>query len=224
MSSTGHYPGGNEIDDGVMLLSGLTEIKTSFQFVDEFIAKTNDLLDFEEEYELLENFYETQFTSWQGLERALNITFSANRAFLEKNAEAMAALDKLTAIYHNTSPYRDIRNIQPLVETLTSINNQLIEKQQTYTIKKLEQRIGEVKELIENAGASAEISNKVLLPFQNAIKRVQRENSVSQIKHELIEADDWFNDAEKAVNAYILQQQALAKKNARSTIFKFRSH
>ena len=212
MSSTGHYPGGNEIDDGVMLLSGLTEIKTSFQFVDEFIAKTNDLLDFEEEYELLENFYETQFTSWQGLERALNITFSANRAFLEKNAEAMAALDKLTAIYHNTSPYRDIRNIQPLVETLTSINNQLIQKQQTYTIKKLEQRIGEVKELIENAGASAEISNKVLLPFQNAIKRVQRENSVSQIKHELIEADDWFNDAEKAVNAYILQQQALAKK------------
>ncbi|HAS6096890.1 BREX system P-loop protein BrxC [Vibrio parahaemolyticus] len=211
-SSTGSYPGVEQIDDGILLLSVLTELKTSFQFIDTFIAKGNDLLDFEEEYESLENFYETQFGMWQSLDRALHITFSANRSFLEKGEEAKAALDKLTAIFHNPRPYREVSKIKPLIEKLASINNQLVENQRSHTVKKLEQRITEVQELISNAGAPDDISNKALFPFQNAIKRIQNENSVSLIRHELSEADDWFTDAETAVNNFIRQQQAIAKK------------
>ena len=76
MSSTGAYPGTNEIDDGIELIASLTELKSSFQFIDQFIAADRKLCDFEEEYEVLENFYETQFSMWQALERALNITFA----------------------------------------------------------------------------------------------------------------------------------------------------
>ena len=154
---------------------------------------------------------------WQGLERALNITFAQNRSFLEKNTEAKQAIDKLEAIYANPRPYREIRNIKPLIEQVTHIDKTFVEKQREYTIGKLELRINEVTELVEHAGATAEISNQALLPFQDAIKRVKLEQTVSQIKHELSESDEWFTAAENLVNNYIrlqaaIHQQELARK------------
>ena len=214
MSSTGSYPGTNEIEDGIELISALTELKSSFQFIDQFIAFTNQLLDFEEEYESLKNFYETQFTMWQDLERALKITFTQNRSFLERNSEAKQAIDKLEAIYANARPYRDIRNIKPLIELVCGIDKTFVEKERAYTTSKLDKRIAEVTTLITEAGATADISNKALLPFQSAIKRIKSEHAVSQIKHELIEADDWFTDAETLVNTFISQQAFLLKQEA----------
>ncbi|MFD1006756.1 BREX system P-loop protein BrxC [Oceanisphaera ostreae] len=212
MSSTGAYPGTQEIEDGIELISSLTELKSSFQFVDQFIASDSKLRDFEEEYEELENFYETQFTMWQGLERALKINFAHNRIFLDKNLEAKQAIDKLEAIYADPRPYREIRNIKPLIEKVTNIDKTFVEQQREFTISRLELRITEVTELVKNAAATPEISNRALLPFQNAIKRVKTEDTVAQIKHELIESDDWFTTAETLVNDYIRLRHAQAVK------------
>lgn len=212
MSSTGSYPGTNEIDEGIELISSLAELKSSFQFVDQFIAASTSLCDFEEEYEALENFYETQFTVWQGLERALNITFAQNRSFLDKSADAKQAIDKLEAIYINPRPYREIRTIKPLIEQVIKIDKEFVEKQREYTINKLKLRITEVETLVKEAGATAEISNQALLPFQSAKKRVEKENTVAQIKHELSESREWFKEAETLVNNYIRLQKELARK------------
>ncbi len=208
MSSTGSYPGVIEIDDGIELISGLVELKNSFQFIDQFIACNNKLCNFEEKYEELENFYETQFSMWQGLDRALKITFAQNRSFLNKSTEAKEAINKLEAIYANPQPYRDIRNIKPLIEKVTNIDKAFVEKQREFTIKKLNLRITEVTELIQHAGAT-EISNQALMPFQDAIKRIKLEHTVSQIKHELMESEEWFIAAETSVNNYIRQQAAI---------------
>lgn len=212
MSSTGSYPGADEIDDGIDLISSLTELKSSFQFVDQFIAAETRLCDFEEEYEALENFYETQFTVWQGLERALNITFAQNRSFLDKSVDAKQAIDKLEAIYANPRPYSEIRTIKLLIEQVIEIDKAFVEKQREYTINKLKLRINEVETLVKESGATAEISNQALLPFQSAIKRVENENTVAQIKHELSESKEWFKEAEALVNNYIRLQVALHQK------------
>jgi len=212
MSITGSYPGTNEIEEGIELIASLTELKNSFQFIEQFIAISNKLEDFEEEYESLENFYETQFTMWQGLEKALTITFAQNRSFLDKNDDAKQALGKLEAIYAKSHPYRDIRNIKPLIEQVSKVDKALVEKQRDYTIKRLDLRITEITELVQNAGATAAISNQALLPLQNAIKRIKHETTVSQITHELRESDEWFNEAETLVNNYIRLQADLARK------------
>lgn len=215
MSSTGAYPGTNEIDDGIELLSSLTELKNSFQFIDQFIAAYSSLCDFEEEYEALENFYETQFSMWQGLEQALKISFAANSSFLNKNPEAKKSIDQLEAIYANPRPYRDIHKIKPLIEKVSNIDKKLVQKQQEYTVGKLEERIIEVTELVKQGHVSDDISNQVLRPFQNAIKRIKLEHTVSQITHELVESEEWFSDAEKLINEYILQQQKILADKAK---------
>ena len=56
-ASTGHYPGVKDIDNGRVLLAGLIEAQSSYQFIESFLAKGDDLLDFEEDYQDLENFY-----------------------------------------------------------------------------------------------------------------------------------------------------------------------
>jgi len=212
MSLTGHYPGKAEIENGIELIASITELKSSFQFIEQFLASSNKLEDFEEEYESIENFYETQFSVWQSLVKALTITFAQNRSFLEKSEEAKAALDKLEVIYKNPRPYRDIRNIKPLIEQVSKIDKALIEKQRDYTISRLEQRINEISELVNQASATPDISNQALRPFQMAIKRIKLEATVSQITHELRESDEWFVDAENLINNYIRQQADIARK------------
>ncbi len=206
MSSTGNYPGLNEIDTGIALIADLSELKNSFQFIEQFIACGSELKDFAEDYDEIENFYETQFTMWQWLEKALTITFAQNRSFLDKSDDAKQALDKLEDIYANSQPYREIRHIQPLIERVSKVDTALIEQQREYTINKLNQRITAIKELVENARAAAEISNKALLPLQNAIKRIKDVTTLSQITHELHESDEWFTKAETLINNYISSQ------------------
>ena len=211
MSITGTYPGKNEIENGIQLIAGLTELKNSFQFVEQFIALSGQLEDFAEDYEELENFYETQFTMWQDLNNALTITFAKNRIFLEKKEESKKALDKLHAIYTNSNPYREICNIKPLIEQVTKIDTELVKGQRDHTIKKLQGLIEDITKLVQDAGATPEISNQALLPLQNAIKRVINEATVSQITQELKESAEWFDDAETLINDYIRLQQALAR-------------
>lgn len=223
-AETGNYPGVTDIQDGIVLIGSLVEANSSYQFIESFLANDDELCDFEEEYESVENFYEQQFTVWQQLAHSLDIKFATNASFLEKDEDAKQALDKLAAIYGNPRPYREIRNVKPLIEKVDAINNELMDKQRKFVTGKLQNHITDVQGIIADAGAPAEISNQALLPFQDAIKRIETARSVADIKNELSEADDWFNQAETLRNNYIRRQQELkrraeeeAKKKAEAT-------
>ncbi|WP_194436055.1 BREX system P-loop protein BrxC [Vibrio fluminensis] len=207
-ASTGHYPGKQEMADGIALLASLTDMPSSFQFIERFISVADDLCDFEEDYSELENFYETQFATWQNLERALSVTFAPNRAYLEKDDVAKSALDKLNAIYHSPRPYREIRDIQPLIENIAAIDSNFIAQQRDVVSQKLLAHVTSVKTLLDDANAPAELSNKALMPFQDAIKRIEKEQNVAQIRNQLSEAEDWFADAEEQVNRFLIEQAA----------------
>jgi hypothetical protein len=87
-----------------------------------------------------------------------------------------------------------------------------MDKQRKFVTGKLQNQITDVQGIIADAGAPAEISNQALLPFQDAIKRIETARSVADIKNELSEADDWFNQAETLRNNYIRRQQELKRR------------
>ncbi|NRB80667.1 MAG: BREX system P-loop protein BrxC [Saccharospirillaceae bacterium] len=205
-SSTGQYPGIREIEDGITLIASLTEVKTSFQFIELFLSQANDLLDFEEEYQDLETFYETQFTIWQNLYSALYIDFASNRSFLDKSPEASDALGKLNAIYNNPRPYKAIRNVQPLIEKVAKLNKELITGRREFVRGKLEACIVEVTQHINEANAPDDVSNQALRPLQAAIANIEKQNSISVILHEQREGDVHVLDAETLINAFIAKQ------------------
>jgi len=202
-ASTGKYPGGKEIDQGIVLLAGLTEQHSSFQFIELFLSHDNDLLDFEEDYQELEDFFETQFPTWQKLARALNQEFDRNRNALAKDDKAKQALQKLEAIYNNTRPYRDIRNIEPLISDVTKINETLLQEKREHASSRIQLRIGHVQQQIKDAAIPSEISNKALYPLQSALKRLSDLQGIAEIHQEITEAASLEEDAYDRINQYI---------------------
>lgn len=210
-SSTGQYPGKNEIEHGRVLLAGLIETQSSFQFIDNFLAASNELLDFEEDFEDLENFYETQFNTWQRLARALSVEFERNRKALEGDEQAAKALSQLEAIYNKDRPYREIRNIEPLIEQVDKVNTQLLDKKREHARERITHRISLVQNQIKQAHAPQELSNRVLMPLQNSIKRLEKQQAIADILQEQTESQVLEEDAYIAINDFIEEQEATRK-------------
>jgi len=202
-ASTGKYPGGKEIDQGIVLLAGLTEQHSSFSFIELFLSSDNDLLDFEEDYQDLENFFETQFSTWQKLARALNQEFDRNRNALEKDDKAKQALHNLQAIYNNDRPYKDIRNIEPLISDVAKINETLLQEKREHALGRIQLRIDHVQQQIKDAAIPSDISNKALYPLQSSLKRLSDLQGIAEIHQEITEAASLEEDAYELINQYI---------------------
>jgi hypothetical protein len=211
-ASTGKYPGGKEIDQGKILLAGLTELQSSFQFIEQFLDNGNELLDFEEDYQDLENFFETQFPTWLKLANALNVEFERNRIALEKDEQAQQALQKLEAIYNNARPYQDIRKIEPLIQKVTQVNSALLAGKREWAKSRIESRIEQVTEQITQAKVTPEISNKALRPLQLALQRLEKLQGIAEILQEQADSVNLEEDAYELINQYIEQQEALRKR------------
>jgi hypothetical protein len=207
-ASTGKYPGGKEIDNGIVLLAGLTEQQSSFYFIEHFLASNNDLLDYDEDYQDLENFFETQFATWQKLAKALNQEFDRNRIALEKDDKASKAIQTLVTIYNNPRPYRDIRNIEPLIAQVANVNNNLISEKRTHAKARVKHRIEQVKQQIEAAKVPSELSHKALRPLQLALQNIDDLQGVADILQEQADSINLVEDADALINQYIDQQEA----------------
>jgi hypothetical protein len=205
-ASTGKFPGLTEINNGITLLAGLLEAVNSFQFIERFISEEGALLDFEEDFQDLENFYESQFQTWQKLTQALNVRFERNRLALIKEPQANAALEKLQAIYQQARPYRQIREIEPLIEQVNQVNTTLLQQKRTHAESRLALRIERITELLNAAHASAELKNHALRPFQLALQRLSSSESIAEIHQDITEAEEWEHDAEQLINRFIEQQ------------------
>ncbi|MBE0353110.1 BREX system P-loop protein BrxC [Pseudoalteromonas lipolytica] len=214
-ASTGHYPGVSEIESGRVLLAGLIETQSSFQFIEQFLASENDLLDFEEDYQDIEDFYETQFATWQKLQRALTIDFDRNRTALEKDNDALAALQKLENIYNKPRPYREIKDIEPLIESVSKVNDQLLQDKRAHAKSRIEHRIEQVQKQITAAHVPSELSNRALRPLQLALQRLDGLSGIAEILQEQADSINLEEDAYDLINKHIEDQQALAAKQAK---------
>ncbi|MGI2870743.1 BREX system P-loop protein BrxC [Vibrio fluvialis] len=213
-STTGKFPGKNEIEDGILSISSLVEQQGSYKFINEFLRQGSDLEQFEENFEELEVFYENQFTTWQNLAHALSIEFAKNLHLLKTSDEANSALDTLKSIYNDERPYGKIRQVQGLIETVRTINDEMLVTHRKAAASKLETAIADVKQHVEEAKATDAISNEALRPLQTSLKRLDQLTSVAEINEEVRHADSLVEKAEEIINAYIDQQAKAAKRQA----------
>ena len=207
-ASTGHFPGKQAIEDGLVLISGLLEMKDSYSFIERFLDAKNDLLDFEEDYQDLENFYHSQFDTWQKLELSVQQRFARNRQFLEQDETARTALGQLNAIYKDPRPYRDIRQVEPLIEQVAVVNQALLADERELAAGRLNVARQRVEDHVKAFGIDAAISNKSLRPFHQAIERIQGYDAMADIRQEMNSSDDLEQTSYELINRYIADQKA----------------
>jgi hypothetical protein len=214
-SKTGHFPGKTQIESGLVLLAGILEQKNSFELIQRMIDDANALEDFAEDFEDLDEFYNSQFQTWQTLSDALNNQFKDNRPALEKHEEALKALKELERIYNMAEPYGQLRHIKPLIETVQKINDQLVNDKRNHALERVEIRIQRIATALKDCAAPDELKNKALHPLQQCKQRIDRTNSIPQIISEQTDAEVYEDEADQLINAYIDAEHKKAENELR---------
>lgn len=220
-SQTGHFPGKPQINDGLVLVAGILEKKSSFEFIERFLQDAKALESFVEKFEDLDGFYNSQFQIWQSLSTALNESFKANLHALEKDPQASKALQELKSIYDMPAPYDQMRRISPLIEQVNKINLALVEDKRAHALIRVDERIERINQALAEASAPADISNKALRPLQLCRERIEKTNSIPQIFSEQSEAGDHEENANELLNDFIEQQRKQVENEQRQRALEY---
>jgi len=216
-SQTGQYPGGEEIEKGLVLIAGVLEQATNYSIIERFLDDTSALEDLAENYEDLDDFYNSQFQTWQALSRALNEQFKANAPALERNEEAKKALNELQKIYALSTPYAQLRHIQPLIDKVSLVNNQLIADKRQHGLKRINLRIQRVETTLNDVNAPDDLRNKALRQLQVCKQHMEETNSIPQIISDQADAEEYESSADSLINDYIEQQRKKESKKPDTT-------
>jgi len=179
------------------------------------IEDADALEDFAEDFEDLDEFYNSQFQTWQSLAEALNHQFKANHPALEKHEEALKALQELERIYAMAEPYGQLRHIKPLIETVQKINDQLVDNKRIHAQERVEIRIARITTALRECAAPSELSNKALLPLQKCKQRIESTNSIPQIISEQTDAEAYEDEADQLINTFIDAEHKKAENEQR---------
>lgn len=211
----GHFPGNALIRSTMLLLERLLSRDDSFEFFKTLIENKNDYLDAEENYRDLHHFYTKQMTSWQQLLAALN-RFQPNAQLLNKDPNIATALAELESIAVRETPYSQVQKIAGLVEAVDNANKALLYEKRSHAIGRLDEKIGRLQHEIEASGiATADLSNRLLLPLQQIKKQLNDETSVAQIYMLQSQvADEKLDDALGLLNKAIQDERERQKKLA----------
>ncbi len=200
---TGRFPGISVIEQGLVLTTELLTYSNSFNLIEQLVKQKNELEDFKEDFEDLENFYNSQFDTWQALAESLNHHQANNLTALKKDEGAKQALNELEAIYAMPEPYTKIQHIKPLLEKVAKINQQLISDKRSHALSRIDVRIQRIQDSLTHSAADSNLSNKALYPLQQCRKQVERTYSIPQIISEQGDADEHEEQAQALINQYI---------------------
>ena len=193
-ASTAHYPGKVEIENALGRIAQQLAIRDSFAFIEGLLAAKDDWLDVSEDIHDLVNFYKTQISAWRKLLSGLE-QFADNRDALNREPQAASALTELIQIRDNLKPYGLISKIEPLLATVTAVNEQLAKVQREKVLQAINEKIIEVQSKLAAVSASPDLSNKALLNLQDLKKQISNQVSIAQILYLQTQAGEAMDEA-----------------------------
>jgi hypothetical protein len=202
-AQTGKYPGKADIDKGIALVAGLLGRSGSYDLIERMLQDGSALEDFAEDFEDLDNFYNSQFQTWLTLASALNDQFKVNWQALEKDDSARNAVAELEGIYNSTTPYGQLRRINPLIEQVQKINQQLLAEKRSHALDRVGLRISNITAALQAADAPSELQNRALRPLQQCRQTIEKTHSIPLILSQQGEAATLEDDAYELINHHI---------------------
>lgn len=193
-SSTPHYPGKAEIENALSRIAQQLTIRDSFAFIEGLLATKDDWLEISEDIHDLVNFYKTQISAWRKLLSGLD-QFTDNRDALNKEPKAASALTELIQIRDNLKPYGLISKIEPLLATVSTVNEQLAKVLREKALQAIDEKIIEVQSKLTAVSATPELSNKALLNIQDLKKQLATQTSIAQILYLQTQAGEAMDEA-----------------------------
>ena len=193
-ASTAHHPGKADIDAALSRIAQQLAVRDSFAFIEALLGAKDDWLDASEDIHDLVNFYKTQIAAWRKLLDGLR-AFADNREALDKVPQAAAALTELTQIRDNGKPYGMVNRIEPLLATVTSVNEQLAQEKRDRALLSIDEKLAEVQAKLSAVSANPDVSNKALRLLQDLKVRIANQSSIAQILYLQSQGGDAMDEA-----------------------------
>ncbi|UYM15474.1 BREX system P-loop protein BrxC [Endozoicomonas euniceicola] len=214
-STTGQFPGKTIIKEGLTLVTGILANKDSYRLIQNLLSSADDLDEFAEDFEDVEDFYSQQFNTWQQLAKALSVEFASNRTALDKNASAARALQQLETIHSSDRPYGKISQVNRLIEQVRAVNQQLLDERRNHGFERIDERISRISQQLDEVKAPDSLRNEALIQLQQARKRIETLHSIAEIFATQKEAEEHEDEAEQKINRYVEteRQRLLAEQN-----------
>jgi hypothetical protein len=158
----------------------LVQIHDTFEFITAFNNKTANLLRIADDYHELADFYTNQITAWKELREAI-VRLEPNANEIDKNPDVARHLKRLNEIYEAEQPYASLKEVNGLISKVEAFNKIIIEKKMQTAISDIDNKIKEVKIILDEKGADADLRNHSLYPLQNTKKKVLAEYRIPNI-------------------------------------------
>jgi hypothetical protein len=179
-ATTPNHPGKSDIEAVLTRIAQQLSTRDSFAFIEALLAAKDEWLDAADDIHDLVNFYKTQIIAWRKLLDGLR-SFADNREALNKVPQAAAALLELVQIRDNSKPYGQVSRIEPLLATVSTINEELTQARREKALLSIDSKLAEVQAKLQTTGATADVSNKALRPLQDIKTRLASQTSIAQI-------------------------------------------
>jgi len=199
-AGTAHYPGKADIESLLTRISQQLSTRDSFAFIEALLASKDDWLDAAEDIHDLVNFYKTQITAWRKLLDGLR-SFADNFEALKKVPQAASALTDLEAIRDNPKPYGQVNRIEPLLATVTSVNESLAAERREKALLSIDSKIAEVQAKLSAVAAAPDVSNKALHGLQQLKTLIACQTSIAQIFYLQGQGGDAMDEAFTLIEA-----------------------
>jgi hypothetical protein len=192
LADTGNYPGGDEIADGLTLISPLLNDADSRKFIERFNTLKDDLLDFGDLFVEVNHFYKHQKAAWESLLKA-RAAFDLNRFDLEKDDQAGPALRRMQEILSSKAPYGMIKETSGLITTIEAVNSLLLSARRSHALAKIEAIEASLRKDIDQAQGDDTLKRVCLGPVEKLKAQVASLESlahIAQAEEEAVKAHD----------------------------------
>jgi hypothetical protein len=180
-TDVGRFPGKPVIENSILTIERLLANRESYDFFKAVIERKDDLLDLEEDYRDVHEFFTKQIHSWQQLQTGL-AHFEKNRQALEKDDAARKALAEMRRIAKADAPYGQLHKVANLVETVETANNRILDEKRSHASDRIDEKIAQLQaEILKSGIATPDLSNRLLRPLQLIKEELAVETGIAQI-------------------------------------------
>lgn len=176
------YPGKTVIDQAISHIGKQLAIRDSYEFIETLLKGKDDWLNLSDDIHDVTSFYKTQVSTWRKMLDALS-EFADNREALQQDLAAANALKELETIRDNPAPYPQINRIDPLLNTVETVNEKLAGREREHALLAIDQKLAEIEKELDRVQADATLRNKALYPMQQLKVTIAGLNSIPKIRY-----------------------------------------
>lgn len=198
LADTGNYPGKPVIDSNLPMLAQLLAESDAFKFLQSFLNRKDDLLDLSDSFHDLSNFFSKQRTLWDELRKAME-RFQLNELELQRNPDAVAAMQRMNQILQSASPYKIISEVRGLIDKVSDINSEIVSARRAKALATVETQRSQAMAEIAAAGNTETLVRDAEARYKLLAETCAWHNSVAHLDQAANEAARIFESTVAAI-------------------------